>query len=413
MKKILLVLTGFLVASSVYAGGFRVSIQGQRALAMGHTGVAVVNSAELAFFNPAGLVYLENKLNVSAGATGIISNTKFQNLDTRQAFETDNPIGTPINLYATYKINEKFSAGIAVYTPYGSRVEWPNDWAGGFLVNSIELSAIFINPVISFKVNDALSIGGGPIYAIGGVNFNRNIELQPGNSTASTSGPTSIEVNSEGVTSWGWKASILFRPSEKLNIGASYQSRIDISAENGEVSFQNFPGEAPNTNFNATLPLPAEITLGLSYQLNEKLLLAFDFNRAYWGAYRSLDLFFTDPDLSPSINPRNYNDADTYRIGAQYDLNSKFTFRAGYYFDESPVASGFFSPETPRNDSNAFTGGISYNVNENLAIDASFLFIYFDEIDESFDSPNDGFPRFGGTYKSNVFAPGLGITYKL
>ncbi len=44
----------FALAGAVtYAGGYRVGVQGQRALAMGHTGVAVVNSAELGFFNPA------------------------------------------------------------------------------------------------------------------------------------------------------------------------------------------------------------------------------------------------------------------------------------------------------------------------------------------------------------------------
>ncbi len=59
MKKLLL-LTVFTLATAVtYAGGYRVSLQGQRALGMGHTGVAVVNSAELGFFNPSGLVYLE------------------------------------------------------------------------------------------------------------------------------------------------------------------------------------------------------------------------------------------------------------------------------------------------------------------------------------------------------------------
>jgi long-chain fatty acid transport protein len=38
---------------------------------MGHTGVAVVNSADVLFFNPAGLVHLESKLNVSAGGFGV------------------------------------------------------------------------------------------------------------------------------------------------------------------------------------------------------------------------------------------------------------------------------------------------------------------------------------------------------
>ena len=72
MKKLSLVAILLLFAVTSYAGGYRVSTQGQRALAMGHSGVAVVNSAELAFFNPAGLVYLENKINISAGMTGVI-----------------------------------------------------------------------------------------------------------------------------------------------------------------------------------------------------------------------------------------------------------------------------------------------------------------------------------------------------
>ena len=77
MKKLLTLAVFTLAMASVYAGGYRVSLQGQRALAMGHTGVAVVNSAELAFFNPAGLVYLENKLNVSVGGFGVFSDVTY------------------------------------------------------------------------------------------------------------------------------------------------------------------------------------------------------------------------------------------------------------------------------------------------------------------------------------------------
>jgi long-chain fatty acid transport protein len=40
-----------------------------------------------------------------------------------------------------------------------------------------------------------------------------------------------------------------------------------------------------NTRFNADLPLPAEVTAGLSVQVSEKLLLAFDYNYALWSVY--------------------------------------------------------------------------------------------------------------------------------
>ena len=38
-----------------------------------------------------------------------------------------------------------------------------------------------------------------------------------------------------------------------------------------------------------------------------------------------------------------------------YVANDKCTFRAGWYFDESPVQDTYFAPETPRNESMGYT----------------------------------------------------------
>jgi long-chain fatty acid transport protein len=67
----------------------------------------------------------------------------------------------------------------------------------------------------------------------------------------------------------------------------------------------------------------------------------------------------------------------------------KFTFRAGWYFDESPVQDGYFAPETPRNDSMGFTGGLTYQVNKKLGVDFSFLYLHFDEVNNSYDHYSD------------------------
>ncbi len=408
MKKLILLAACCLGSYASYAGGYRVSAQGQRALAMGHTGVAVVNSAELAFFNPSGLVYLENKLNISAGVTGIISNTQYQNLSTRQSAETKDILSTPFNFYATYKINDWLSAGLAVYTPYGSRVEYENNWAGADLVNTIDLKSIYFNPVVGIKLHENLSVGGGPIFVTGSVEFNRNLfrEQIPSES------PANVDLQVDGVTAWGWVASATFKPSDAFTLGVSYRSKIDIEAEGGDVTFENIT--FPDTEFDATLPLPAELTLGFSVQATEKLLIATEFNRAYWGAYDELSIDFTNPNVPDSRNARDYKNATIWRVGAEYNLNEKFDLRAGYYFDESPVQSGRFAPETPRNDSHGFTTGLSYNINEKLAVDASFVYLYFEEIEESYvNTFRPDVPAFSGSYKSNAFLFGLGLTYKL
>ncbi|WP_283640789.1 OmpP1/FadL family transporter [Mesonia mobilis] len=417
MKKLSLVAILLLFAVTSYAGGYRVSTQGQRALAMGHSGVAVVNSAELAFFNPAGLVYLENKINISAGMTGVISNVKWQNEMTGGFAETESSLRTPFYLYASYSVSEKLALGLSVYTPYGSSVEWPTDWAGSHLINNIDLQAIYIQPLISYKITDNLSVGGGPIFVTGSVNFNRNINRTL---TDEQGNRSNVEVDASGVTSFGWSASAMYSPMENLRIGVNYRSEIILEAEDGDATFSNVPNSplAPVSNgtvsFDAELPMPAELTIGASYEF-DKWLFAFDYNRTFWGVYESLDIDFAPENIPDSFNPRNYKDSSTYRFGVQYAALDKLDLRLGYYFDESPVQSGYFAPETPRNDSHGFTGGFSYQVSSKVAIDASFAYLRFEEVDESYDhyQENGQEVSFGGTYKSNAFLPGLGVTVKL
>lgn len=417
MKKLLVACLFMLSTASIYAGGYRVAAQGQRALAMGHTGVAVVNSAELAFFNPAGLSHLEGQLNVSVGFTGVLSQTRWQNQNTGQFSETDSSLGTPFHAYISYKLNETFTAGLAIYTPYGSSVEWEEDWAGSHLVNDINLESIFVQPLISIRLSDEVSIGGGPIFVTGNVNFNRNADRSL---TDLEGNRSNVTIDDSGVTNWGWSASMLITPSEKFKAGINYRSEIILASEDGDATFSDFtnsPLTPANTTmgFQAELPLPAELTIGASYKFNDKWLLAFDYNRIFWDVYESLDINFENPSVDNSINPRNYKAASTYRIGVQYKALDKLTLRTGFYSDESPVRDGFFAPETPRNDALGFTGGLSYQVSDQIAIDASFLYVRFEEVTTSYDPyfENGQQAPFEGTYNSNAFLPGIGLTYNL
>ncbi|SDR70985.1 long-chain fatty acid transport protein [Gillisia sp. Hel1_33_143] len=415
MKKLLFLTVFVLATSAIYAGGYRVSLQGQRALAMGHTGVAVVNSAELGFFNPSGIVYLENRLNVSAGVSGVFSKVVFQNDEFGQTSETDSPVGTPFYLYATYKVNDWLAVGLSAYTPYGSAVDWEQDWAGSHLVNNIDLAAIYIQPLVSVKLSEYFSVGGGPIFVTGSVNFNRNLNRTV---TDIDGNRSNVTVDASGVTNWGWSASAMFSPTENLRVGFNYRSEILLEAEAGDATFENVPNSPltpfSDTKFDATLPMPAELTVGLSYEFMDKWLFAFDYNQTLWSVYNSLDIDFANatPD---STNPRNYKDSSNYRFGLQYEATDWITLRAGYYFDESPVQEGYFAPETPRNDSNNFTAGLSLNISDHFAIDAAFLYSRFKEVDASYDYyfENGVAVPFSGTYKSSAFIPGLGITYKL
>jgi long-chain fatty acid transport protein len=416
MRKLLSLTLMALTASSAFAGGYRVSLQGQKQLAMGHTGVAVVNSAEVLFFNPAGMAFLEDRFNVSVGANALVAKTKFQNETYNWKADTEN-VGTPFNAYLSYRVTDWLSAGLAVYTPYGSAVEWDQDWQGSHLVNNIDLQAIYVQALVSLKVSKHFSVGGGPIYVTGSVELNRNLNQSLTDDTMGGN-RSDITIEAKNVTAWGWSAGFMFNPTDKLRMGMNYRSEIIMEARGGDATFNDVPpiaqGTYSNTTFDADLPLPAELTVGLSYEFTDKLLVAFDYNRAMWHVYDALTVDFAN-SIATSVNPRNYKDASTYRVGAQYKATPKIAVRAGWYFDESPVQDGYFAPETPRNDSMGYTGGLTYQITPKLGIDASFLYLHFDEIDNSYNyySEDGGASTasFGGTYKNTVFSPGIGLTY--
>lgn len=415
MRKVLsLTVIAALTTASAFAGGYRVSLQGQKQLAMGHTGVGVVNSAEVLFFNPSGAVFLKDRFNVSVGANALFAKTKFQNETFNWKASTEN-VGTPFNVYASYKATDWLAVGLAVYSPYGSAVEWDQDWQGSHLVNNIDLKAIYIQPTVAVKLSEHFSIGGGPIYVTGAVNFNRNVDRSLTNEEGERS---DVTIDASGVNAWGWTAGFMFNPTDKVRLGFNYRSEITMEARDGDATFNDLPAFAQgiytDTTFDADLPLPAEVTAGFSVELGEKWLVAFDYNRAFWNVYKSLTVDFANPNIATSVNPRNYKDASTYRVGTQFKPNDKVALRAGWYFDESPVQDGYFAPETPRNDSMGFTGGLTYQITPQLGVDASFLYLHFKEVDASYDHYTEGGNEnvsFGGTYKNTVFSPGLGLTY--
>ncbi|RDH83132.1 MAG: transporter [endosymbiont of Galathealinum brachiosum] len=415
MKKTLLTVTGLCISTSAFSGGYRVALQGQQALGMGHTGVAMSESAEVVFFNPAAMSFLESDSNITAGITLISGDTEYQNQQTNTSAKTDNPIGTPVGLYYTKKYDDKFHFGLGLYTPYGNTVEWPTDWAGSHLVNNIELKAIYIQPTVSYKINDKYSVGLGLSYISGDVEFNRNLNT----STVDANGDRSnVTVKAEGVSDWNFNLGFLAKPTDELSVGVSYRSEATMEARNEPATFSNIPGSLQSTftsptTFNADLVLPAEITVGVAYDLDSKTILAFDITRTQWSAYESLDIDFGNGQSS--INARNYSDSNVYRFGAQHALNDAIVLRGGIYFDKTPVEAGYFAPETPRNDSIGLTAGGSYAVNKQLDLDFSLLVLMFEEFNGSYDhiiNSDGSTSSFGGDYLSSVITLGFGVNYK-
>lgn len=401
MRKVSLLLFFCLSGIYAFAGGYGVSLQSQKFLGMAHAGTGLYLDGSAIFFNPGALAQQQNRWEFTLGVHPLSATGYYQNPNTRTSTETDNPLGTPIEFYASYKINEKFTAGLGIYTPFGSGIKWPEGWEGRALITKIQLKSYFFQPTVSYAINDWLSVGAGLVIAMGDVVLAKDIPAIDGD----------LELEGTADPAMGYNLGVYIQPTEKLGLGISYRSKIELSVKDGDAAF-NVPSALANgkfftsDTFNATLPMISSLNLGVSYKFNPQWTVSAEVNFNNWSEYEQLFIEFDKNNALNAPQLRNYKNTVTARIGAQYIINEKFTARAGFYYDPSPVRKNFFTPETPSMNNLGFTLGGSFRATKRLGIDCSLLIINGLERHVGYEQDN-----FWGDFRSLAISPGIGLSY--
>lgn len=387
------------------AQGFQVNLQGQKQQGMGGAGTAYMQDASSLFFNPGGASFVHGN-SIIAGVTPTFARGAFMDANTNQISRTNSPVSTPFAAYALFQVKDssKLKLGLAVYTPFGSTVQWENEWTGRFALTRLELRAIFIQPTVSYRITKKLGIGAGFVYATGKVNLQKDIPIIDINGNYAHA-----ELNGK-AQGYGFNAGIYFQPIEKLSIGLTYRSKVQMNVNNGDAKFtvpDAVAANFPSGKFKSKLPLPSVTTLGFGYKASHKLDFALDINYVGWKAYDTLSFDYENntASLIDTKSARMYKNTFAFRAGAQYKIDSHFAARLGLAYGITPVQNGYVTPETPDANRVNYTAGIGYET-KHLKIDASFLFTHLKRTDTNTET------NLSGTFKTNVIAPGISIGYK-
>jgi len=403
MKRILLFCGLLALGLQMRAEGYQVNLQGNRQTGMGHTGTGLFFGASSMHFNPGALSFLDKKYDFSFGGSAVFSNNTFQK-QTPSVYEakSDNPVGTPFYFYGATKLTNKLVVGLSVTSPYGNTLKWGDDWDGKYLIQDISLKAIFVQPTMSYKINDKLGLGLGLMAVSGSVDLNKALPVHD------TMGDASVNITGN-TWAFGFNAGVSYQATDKLSLGLSYRSKVMVEMEGGDADFtvpNSLAGVYTDTKFNAELPMPTNITFGLGYQINEKLLLAADLQYVGWSAYESLDFDFEAESVPDSKNQRDFDNTMIYRLGAEYTMNDKIQFRAGIYYDSTPIPEDLLTPETPGTNKIGMSMGCGYQICDKLSVDVSLLYIHGEKREDGYAPTN-----FYGTYYTNAVIPGIGLNY--
>lgn len=323
--------------------------------------------------------------------TGIAATATWTSFDGTESQESDNKLSTPIFINANLKLTKNLAVGLSINTPYGSSMNWGNDsWAGAHLIQDISLQAYCFQPTISYKLfNDKLSIGAGLMVSWGSVELSKSLFPVGDQSNtilglAATGDATtfsgignnpigSISMSGDASTAVGVNVGLMYDVCSKLSIGASYRSKMMMKVDSGSSTINSYNDTVgyvlsqiesisimENGTFSSELPLPSTLSVGVTLYPIKMLKVSAEMQMVGWSSYESLDFLFTSTDGTYENNSaKNYENTCIYRLGAELGLSESFKVRAGIYYDESPVSSDYFAPETPSMNKIGYTCGLS------------------------------------------------------
>lgn len=399
------------VASS-FGAAYQLNLQGLRQLAMGGTGTAWAWDASTIFYNPGGLAYLKG-IQIYGSALAIMPTTAFSNQansgTSSTSLTTHKQTFVPFNFYVGGPLQEdgKVALGLGIYTPFGSGLEWDDNWLGKYLVQSIELKSVFFQPTISYRAADWLSVGAGFIFATGTLDYRSALPVHGMYGPTDQGGEATLHGTATGV---GFNLGVNMKLSNNFRVGLTYRSQVNMNLGSGSANFTvpaSLRDSFPNTHFDSQLPLPQVASIGFGWRIND-VTLQLDLNYTGWNSYDSLRFNFAThtSSLQDMHAPRHYRNTLTPRVGINYKISKVVSLMGGFAYDPTPVPNGYVSPDLPDADRIVLTCGISVKPLPRFTVLAAF-----EGVSSVKRTANYEYGGFSGIYKTQAATPGIGVYY--
>jgi long-chain fatty acid transport protein len=398
-----------------YGAGFQISEVSVSGLGRAFAGAGVAgDDLSDMFYNPAGL-HLSSGRGFQAGLSLIDSQSAFSG--------TATPFGGPSadggetsvvpNLFYTFPENGALRFGIGLTAPFGLATEYAANWAGRYQGQRSELTTIDINPALSYKVSEKLSLGAGISAQYADAELSQARFLGPG----TPDGKSTVTGDNWG---FGFNLGALLVPVPKTRIGLGYRSKIDQSVEGDLTVVSPTGGLLASSGAKAEVSLPETVYLGLAQGVGDRVDLLASVRWTRWSRFEELRIMF-DNGLPDSVTEEKWDDTVTLSLGVNYRLNTNWLLRAGYARDESPVSETYRTVRIPDSDRDWFTLGASFKAESGMTLDFGYAYLSGDSasINETTviaappTSPSVVSSNLMGTYDGNASIFGIQLQWPL
>lgn len=409
LKTALAVAVGAL-SSQVMAAGFALNEQSISGMGTSFAGrSSSADDATTLFGNPAGMSRLKRE-EVSFGMAAIHAKTDIEDANSAPVPTGSNDgdmvpfTAVPMGYYVK-PLDDKWAAGVGVYVPFGMITDYENGFQGRFFGDYSEVRVITVQPTVSYRFNDKLSIGFGPT-------FNRiDGELQ-----SATLNGGRVKVKGDD-TAMGFNAGVLYEITPETRMGVTYHSKVEFELEGDtQLSGTGFGPFVGKYDASLDLTTPESVDVSLTHELNDDWTL---YAGAMWTRWSRFEAIVIENDGMSAMLPtsvqtiveeQDWHDTWSYALGAAYKLNRTWTLRSGLAFDQSPTNNVHRSPRIPTGDRTAVSFGLAWNPTDDVTVDLAYSYLWEDDTKVRRQSNTRGV--YNATYENSAHGFGAALSYR-
>lgn len=362
LKQCFLIFIFLMISQPCLGSGFGVFTHGAGSLGEGLSTVAHGKNPEIIFYNPALMNELDGTL-IEGTFTIIVPNYDYFSSILDSSTSTKSATYFPGALYVTRKYNDKISAGIGVFSPFGLGTEWNQDWEGRFITTKAEMQTLNFNPAVSYQFLPSISIAAGIDFMLVKATLKNQINFS---SIGLSEGQQKFDGDGTGL---GFNLGLYADMGKGFSFGVSYRSEIETDID-GDVDFQ-LPSPVlqslfPNTKGETTITFPQQLHIAVAYRGFYRLTIEAGVRWEGWSSYDTLDIQLEEEvnGSTRSTTPQNWDDTFSILMGGRYNISDRLALLAGYIHGNDPIPGSTFSPVIPDSSSDAWTCGLEIDFNK-------------------------------------------------
>jgi len=377
------------IENNAFAAGFATYSYSASALANSYAGSSTgSHDISDSFENPANLANIDSRqLIVSATYLDVdinpdnVQGSFYDSSSVTGSQENDAGVDVLIPaFFFALPINKKISIGVNATAPFGLATKYDQNWIGRYHAIESKIETVNINPATSYTLNNKLSFGAGLQFQYIKATLTKMVDVA---TVLSQTAGTMDGLGKAKGDDWGYgyNLGLKYQITPKLKVGLGYRSKIEHKIEGTtQVTALN-----KSSHFYVPLTTPEILTLGLSYQINNKIEFLYDTSWTRWSRIKNLSVTATQDSSLNESKILNWQDSLKYSLGLNYKLNQKWLFRSGAAYEQRAV-NQYRRADIPSGDRIWTSLGLEYKIKKNIKIDLAYLHQFHTKVSSNLDN---------------------------